>query len=265
MYREQIMKKKENKIAGLNPVCKLTILGMYIVLIVLANIVKIHNLPLLLIPLSLCVFVFFAISGQPKDYFKFLKVVAFLVIFLFLVQSFLIKGQDPVLLWQWKFLKIHREGLAKGIGLGFNIMNFAGIFYWLFKTSTYQEISTAMQQSGLNYKAAYVFLSTFNMIEVLSKNTYKIMDAQRARGVETEGNVITRFKAFYPILVPLVVNAFLEVGERALTLESKAFNVKCEKTILIPVGKNGFEGKALAIMAVIDICAIGGTIAWLIR
>ena len=35
MYREQIMKKKENKIAGLNPVCKLTILGMYIVLIVL--------------------------------------------------------------------------------------------------------------------------------------------------------------------------------------------------------------------------------------
>ena len=265
MYREQIMKKKENKIAGLNPVCKLTILGMYIVLIVLANIVKIHNLPLLLLPLSLCVFVFFAISGQPKDYFKFLKVVAFLVIFLFLVQSFLIKGQDPVLLWQWKFLKIHQEGLAKGIGLGFNIMNFAGIFYLLFKTSSYQEISTAMQQSGLNYKAAYVFLSTFNMIEVLSKNTYKIMDAQRARGVETEGNVITRFKAFYPILVPLVVNAFLEVGERALTLESKAFNVKCEKTILIPIGKNGFEGKALVIMAVIDICAIGGTIAWLIR
>ena len=33
------MKKKENKIAGLNPVCKLTILGMYIVLIVLAWVV----------------------------------------------------------------------------------------------------------------------------------------------------------------------------------------------------------------------------------
>ena len=52
------MKIKENKVAGLNPVCKLEILGMYVVLIILANIVKVHNLPLLLIPLSLCVFIF---------------------------------------------------------------------------------------------------------------------------------------------------------------------------------------------------------------
>lgn len=58
MYREQLMKIKENKVAGLNPVCKLEILGMYVVLIILANIVKVHNLPLLLIPLSLCVFIF---------------------------------------------------------------------------------------------------------------------------------------------------------------------------------------------------------------
>ena len=265
MYREQLMQTKKNKVAGLNPMCKLAILGMYLVLIVLANIVKIYNLPLLLIPLSLGVFILFAISGQPKDYLSFIKVVAFLVVFLLLVQSFLIKGSDPVLLWQWKIFKIHQAGLSKGIGLGFNIMNFAGVFFWLFRTSTYQEISTAMQMSGLNYKAAYVFLSTFNMIEVLSKSTYKIMDAQRARGVETEGNLMTRFGAFYPILVPLVVNAFLEVGERALTLESKAFNVKCEKSILIPVTKNGYETRALIIMGLIDLCAIGGTIAWLIR
>ncbi len=103
----------------------------------------------------------------------------------------------------------------------------------------------AMEQSGLHHKAAYVFLSTFKMIDVMRKNIFKIMDAQRARGVETEGNVFVRAKAFVPIIIPLVVNAMLEVGERALTLESKAFSVQCEKTIMIPATRNGYEKRAL--------------------
>ena len=91
------------------------------------------------------------------------------------------------------------------------------------------------------------------------------MDAQRARGVETEGNLFIRAKAFIPIIIPLVVNAMLEVGERALTLESKAFSVKCKKTIMIPATYNGYERKALMISIIIVLCAIGGTIVWLIK
>ncbi len=88
---------------------------------------------------------------------------------------------------------------------------------------------------------------------------------QRARGVETEGNVFVRAKAFVPIIIPLVVNAMLEVGERALTLESKAFSVQCEKTIMIPATRNGYEKIALTISVIIVLCAIGGTVIWLIR
>ena len=103
------------------------------------------------------------------------------------------------------------------------------------------------------------------MIDVMRQNTFKIMDAQRARGVETEGNIFVRAKAFVPIIIPLVVNAMLEVGERALTLESKALSVKCQKTIMIPATRNGYEKRALAVTAVIVVCAIGGTILWLRR
>lgn len=137
MYREQLMEKKKNKIAGLYPMCKIEMLGMYVILIVLANMIQIYGLPLLLIPLSLCIPLIFALSGQLKDYLSFIKMVSFLVCFLFVIQAFLIKGTDPVLMWQWKFLHIYRGGLDKGLTLSFNILNFAGIFYWLFKTSTY--------------------------------------------------------------------------------------------------------------------------------
>lgn len=265
MYREQLMEKKKNKIAGLYPICKLQMLGLYVVLIILANIIQIQELPLLLIPLSFCIPLIFALSGQPRDYIPFIKRMGFLACFVFVVQTLLIRGKNPVLLWQWHFLHIYRGGLDKGITLAFNILNFAGIFFWLFKTSTYQEISTAMEQNGLNHKASYIFLSTFKMIDVMRQNTYKIMDAQRARGVETEGNVFVRAKAFVPIMIPLVVNAMLEVGERALTLESKAFSVQCKKTVMIPATRNGYEKAALTISALIVLCAIGGTVIWLRR
>lgn len=263
MYREQLMKKKENKLASLYPICKIQMIGLYVILIVLANMIQIQGLPLLLIPLSLCIPFIFWLSGQIKDYLSYIKMVSFLVIFIFVIQAFLIKGAEPVLLWKWKFLHIYQDGLDKGITLAFNILNFAGIFFWLFKTSSYQEISSSMEQSGLSHKAAYIFLSTFKMIDVMRANVYTIMDAQRARGVETEGNVFVRVKAFIPILIPLVVNAMLEVGERALTLESKAFSAKCKKTIMIPATKNGYEKIALTIMGFIVICAIGGAIVWL--
>ena len=64
MYREQLMEKKKNKIAGLYPMCKIEMLGMYVILIVLANMIQIYGLPLLLIPLSLCIPLIFALSGQ---------------------------------------------------------------------------------------------------------------------------------------------------------------------------------------------------------
>lgn len=265
MYRERLMEPKTNKIAGLYPICKIEIVGLYIILILLANLVRIKSLPLLLIPLSCFIPLIFGLSGQLKDYVSFLRLVSFLICFLFVIQLFLIKGSEPVLIWKWKIFHIYLGGLEKGLTLSFNILNFAGIFYWLFKTSTYQEISSSMEQSGMNHKAAYVFLATFKMIDVMKQNTYKIMDAQRARGVETEGNLFIRAKAFIPIIIPLVVNAMLEVGERALTLESKAFSVKCKKTIMIPATYNGYEKKALMISIIIVLCAIGGTIVWLIK
>ena len=95
--------------------------------------------------------------------------------------------------------------------------------------------------------------------------TEDVIITDDSEGVETEGNVFVRAKAFVPIIIPLVVNAMLEVGERALTLESKAFSVQCKKTIMIPATHNGYEKRALMISVIIVLCAIGGTIVWLTR
>ena len=56
-------------------------------------------------------------------------------------------------------------------------------------------------------------------------------DAQRARGLNTEGNLLQRFKAFIPIIVPVVANSIIKVQDQAVAMDTKGFNSSCKKTV----------------------------------
>ncbi len=117
----------------------------------------------------------------------------------------------------------------------------------------------------MNYKAAYVFTSTLQMIDILSENSKTIMNAQKARGVETEGNMIVRAKAFFPSLVPLILGAVIGSEERVLTLEARGFSMQGEKTHLFNLEKSGAEKTAVAAAVVVTVIIIGGRIAlWML-
>ena len=46
-----------------------------------------------------------------------------------------------------------------------------------------------------------------------------ITDAQRSRGLETEGSLLTRAKAFLPLISPVVMSSLINTRERAVALE----------------------------------------------
>ena len=59
---------------------------------------------------------------------------------------------------------------------------------------------------------------------------HTITDAQRSRGMETEGNLLVRIKAFLPLISPVVMSALTATRERAIALEVRGFGVKGTKT-----------------------------------
>ena len=79
------------------------------------------------------------------------------------------------------------------------------------------------------------------MIDEMSKNSKTIMSAQQARGIETEGNLLVRAKAFVPSLVPLILTAVTGAEERVMTLEARGFSVKGERTSVYKLKKSGIE------------------------
>ena len=84
-------------------------------------------------------------------------------------------------------------------------------------------------QGGHPHKAMFTFIDSFQVITLLSKDMEQIRDAQRARGLNTEGNLLQRFKAFIPIMVPVVANSIVKVQDQAVAMETKGFNSECKK------------------------------------
>ena len=86
-----------------------------------------------------------------------------------------------------------------------------------------------------------------------------------ARGVETEGNIIVRAKAFFPTLVPLILGAVIGSEERVLTLEARGFSMQCEKTHMFNLEKSGLESTVKIASVVVTILVIAGRVAlWIL-
>lgn len=260
-YTERIQIHKANKLAGLYPSVKLLVVILYTVCTFVLGTVHLTKvgLSLLLIPWFLMIPVLCAASGAFGKCVKALKAVALIALIILLVQTFLVPGGEVLV--RFGFLRICEKGLKTAVSLSFMIMNIAGIFVWLFQTTENKEIARALEESGMNYKAAYVFTSTLQMINILSDNSKTIMNAQKARGVETEGNMIVRARAFFPSLVPLILGAVIGSEERVLTLEARGFSIQGEKSHLFNLERSGAEKTVAAAAVIITILVIAGRIA----
>ena len=75
-----------------------------------------------------------------------------------------------------------------------------------------KDLMYAIEMLGVSHSASFVVLSAMQTITDLGKTANVIMDSQSARGIETSGGLKTRFKAFIPILGPLVLGAIGSTG-----------------------------------------------------
>ncbi len=259
-FTEKIQIHKKNKIAGLYPATKFQVVLLYSLSTIILNTIKItdYKLALLLIPWFSLVPFMFAITGEFKKCMKSMKAIFFLAVFIMIVQTFIVSGGET--LFRWHFIAIREKGLQTAISLGFLLLDIAGIFVWMGESTTTKEISRSLEESKISYKVAYIFTSSLEMINLFKSRSKIILDAQRSRGVETEGNVFIRAKAFIPTLVPLILGGILGSEDRVLTLEARGFSMKGNKTHLFNLEKSGYERVILTISIIITILILAGRI-----
>ena len=82
----------------------------------------------------------------------------------------------------------------------------------------------ALVERGLPNQIAYIVVTALQIVPTFQARAHAILDAQRSRGLETEGPLTVRLRAFAPLVGPLILSSLMEIEERAIALEARAFN-----------------------------------------
>ena len=189
-----------------------------------------------------------------------LPLVAFsftLIAVIFLVQGLFYHANDTVLFHLWK-LTFYKEGVLYATRIGGNILNMLLSFAVFVLCTSPQELVEELEKSGFSPKFGYIINSVFQIIPQMMKSKNTIMDAQRSRGMETEGSVMVRVKAFFPMISPVVMSSLVNTRERAIALEVRGFGRKNPKSYLSERTK--YVGDRIAVLVLIMILA--AVIAW---
>jgi energy-coupling factor transport system permease protein len=80
-----------------------------------------------------------------------------------------------------------------------------------------------LERRGLPPRVAFAAAATLETIPLMIERAVAIQAAQRARGLDTEGRLLTRIRGVMPLVGPVILSSLNEVEERSLALEVRAF------------------------------------------
>lgn len=203
----------------------------------LAYIATAISVPLLVGKLSFFA-IFIALSLAVLARGRLLKRVVPLIAFSFtiLITIFLIHGlfnqSNRNILFSIGPLHFYREGLLYALHIGCNVLNMLLSFAILVLSAKPSELVEELEKRGFSRRMGYIITSVFQIVPQMTGTMNTITDAQRSRGLETEGSLLTRAKAFLPLISPVVMSSLINTRERAVALEVRGFAAKQKKTYL---------------------------------
>ena len=212
----------------LDPRVKLILLIVYIVAIFLAS----TFWGLGVCALAFLLFVLFS-SVPLWKLLNSVKGVLFLLLFTAVLNIFFYNPkQGETALWSWQFLTIYEGGL---IAAGFLI---ARLFLLVMGSSllTLTTMPVALTD-GLEslltplkwikvpvHDIALIMSIALRFIPILTDETSRIMNAQKARGADFEtGGLFKRVQAVVPVLIPLLISAFRRADELGDAMDARCY------------------------------------------
>lgn len=195
-----------------------------------------------------------------KVFRKILPIIAvsiILIISIIIVQG-IFHPENETALFTLFGISFYKEGLSYAALLTLRVINMLSAFGVLILTTKHDELIERLIKKGMSPKLGYVFLSVLQLIPEMKSSVGKISDAQRSRGMETEGNLMVRMKAFFPLIGPVVLNSLNDTRERAIALEVRGFNTKGKRTFLNTTKSYRFQGIVQSILVAVFI----GSIIW---
>lgn len=169
----------------------------------------------------------------------FFKSIVIIVLFIFIIQVCILKNEDSQQIWA--FINFSQMGLDTSLSMTSKITGISSAVICFFQVTSVKDIMYSLEKANAPKKLVFVIGNTVQLIPQMNVLLKTITDAQRARGIETEGSLMTRVKAFVPMIGPLIFTSIQQTEERVLTLEARAFSSARRKTSLYEIKRTAAD------------------------
>lgn len=125
-----------------------------------------------------------------------------------------------------------REGLVFAVEIVARLLAISGAIALFYQTTTPAELTVDLERRGVSPRLAFVTNASVQAVPAMLERAALITEAQRARGLDTEGSLAARVRGIVPIVGPVVLGAIGEVEQRTLALEARGFSRPGRRTLL---------------------------------
>ena len=150
---------------------------------------------------------------------------------LVLIQGFFTPG--PTVLMHVGPFRYTLEGLQVALLFSARLLVGLGAATLLMLVTRPDALMRALVARGLPNQIAYIVVTALQIVPTFQARAHSILDAQRSRGLETEGRLTVRVRAFAPLVGPLILSSLMQIEERAIALEARAFSRTGRRTSLV--------------------------------
>ncbi|RHH67069.1 MULTISPECIES: energy-coupling factor transporter transmembrane protein EcfT [Vagococcus] len=163
-------------------------------------------------------------------FLKGVKPLIWLILFTVGLQVLFTRGGHVYFEWGW--ISISQFGLVNGFFIFTRFVLIIFMSTLLTLTTPPLSLSDAIEYllrplEKIKFPAHEISLMlsiALRFVPTLMDETEKIMNAQRARGVDFgEGNLMDKMKAIVPLLIPLFVSSFNRAEELAIAMEARGY------------------------------------------
>ena len=133
------------------------------------------------------------------------------------------------------------QGVSFGLMIGCRIIALTALMPLLTMTTDAQILALGITRLGLNYRAAYIITSTFNLIPSFEEDARHIMDARRLRGMQS-----VKLTEYPAIVLPLMIKAMRQAQMMGLAMDTRAFGVYKTRTWLREIHFSAVDRGAFA-------------------
>lgn len=183
-----------------------------------------------------------------------------IVISILLVNAFLYPGATDVLLTVGPFAATG-TGVTVALQATLRVVAFALSVAVFSLTTATDDFLADLERRGTGRRLTFVVGSAIRTIPAMGSRAVEIVEAQRARGLDTEGSIRRRLRGIVPLAGPMVFGSLAEVEERTVALEARAFSAPVRRTVMRTLPDAGGQRALRWLVGLGSIAAVGASIA----